>query len=136
MAEQTVPVLISMGNPRATPDGSAIVCTFNFSGGVSTDFAIQLARLPIFLNDLRTFGSLAEVIQRGLPSAVRRDELVVPYRAKHAATARALTGEVVLKIVTDEGSPVVFAFPPPLATRIGDQLKAEVSNPPKAAPSN
>lgn len=127
MAEQSFPILVSITNPRSTPDGSAIVCRLQFADGTASDVAIEASRLPVLLNDLRTFGSLAEATQRNLPADTPGEELVVPYLVRSVSTAKALTGEVVLKIGTDQGVPVVLAFSAILATETASSLEAQIA---------
>lgn len=64
MAEQTFPLLAGVTNPRATADGSVVVCTLQFGDGSTKDVAIQSARFPHLLNELRGFAGLADAVRQ------------------------------------------------------------------------
>ena len=120
---ERIPVLMSLTNPRTTPDGDRIIATQRFADDTSQDVAILHSNLALIMNNLKTFGELAEGVRRRLPADVRQQEMVVPYTAKGVRIAKAESGAIVLQVTTAQGIPVLIAFSPAQARGLGTRLQ-------------
>lgn len=124
MTEMRFPIFSDLSDPRTNADGSAVFLSLKTKDGSSQDIAILTAQLPKLINDLRTLGGLADAVRRKLPTNSREQELVLPYAVSGIAVTTATTGEVVLKLATKQGIPMLLALDRSLAAEAGAKLTA------------